>query len=126
MSLGSGSPSSGSARDSARRSTDYDRQSSQSSPQFTRHEGNTSSLGYSPSPVSTSSPRYTGQIYTEEDEEGRTDIPPPPPPPDPYALEIALEESKVPGHNISSNAANVGKYMRQLQLYLQVVHFLAV
>jgi hypothetical protein len=139
MSLGSTSspPSSPSRRATSassvipHRSAGAESESSHSSPLFKWREDpaaspaasrTPSSLGYSPSP--TPGPRFTGQIHIEEqeeeEEEWRHDEVPPPPPPDPYCLEIALEESKVPGHNISSNAANVGKYMRQLQRYLQV------
>ncbi|CAE7544744.1 unnamed protein product, partial [Symbiodinium microadriaticum] len=75
------------------------------------------STGYSPT---NTRPKYTGRIYTSSptrSEDRDDDIPPPPP--DPFNIDAALEESKVPGHNVRSNATNVGKYMLQLERYLQ-------
>jgi hypothetical protein len=49
--------------------------------------------------------------------------PPPPPPPDTYLVDEAYEASRERGKgksSVASNAANVGKYMGQLQKYLEV------
>lgn len=83
-----------------------------------------SSLGYSPSPTL----KHTGHINDvspensqSEDDLDQNERPPPPPPfPDTFTVDVALEESRVPGHNVGTNAANVGKYMMQLERYLRV------
>ena len=52
--------------------------------------------------------------------EKRDSKPPPPPPPDTYLVDEAYEASREKGSSVSNNATNVGKYMSQLQKYLEV------
>lgn len=46
--------------------------------------------------------------------------PVPPPPPNAFNVDLAYESSKLKDSNIGGNAKNIGKYMAQLQQYLEV------
>lgn len=79
----------------------------------------------SPTPSSTSlsyspSPKGIGKYLKENTRPDQSLEIPPPPPPDSFPLDVAWETSKIPGHNVSSNATKVESYMTKLQRYLEV------
>jgi hypothetical protein len=74
----------------------------------------TTSLSYSPSP------QRIRDYLSETGNAVTRSLEIPPPPPDPFSLDVALETSKIPGHNVASNAVKVDSYMNQLERYLEV------
>jgi hypothetical protein len=86
---------------------------------------NTGGASPAPSPSSSSSPspQRTSRPLRETTRLDQSLDPPPPPPPDSFPLEVAWETSKIPGHNVGSNAAKVESYMSKLQRYLEASLF---
>lgn len=80
-----------------------------------------SSLSYSPSPKRIRD--YLNDSNSSNNLDKSFEVPPPPPP-DQFSLDVALETSKFPGHNVASNASKVESYMSKLERYLQVFSFI--
>ena len=85
------------------------------------------------SPIPKDNTNYQFQSMLETSPSGRLKFPgpngiettsarplPPPPPPDTYLVDEAYEATREKGNSVSSNAVNIGKYMGQLQKYLEV------
>jgi hypothetical protein len=82
----------------------------------------------SPAPTSRSSssrahapsPKAIGSLLNGNPRVDQSLEAPPPPPPDTFPLEVAWQTSKIPGHNVASNATKVESYLSKLQRYLEV------